>query len=88
MNAEILADRGVEHMRAPLLGLASLIDVLVQNAVLEEVALMAQHGQSGRPDYSTAKVSLRHAVLQDRAARDLAELIKEARRILRTEWGE
>jgi hypothetical protein len=88
INAEILADRGIEHMREPLQGLADLVDAMVENAVPEEVASVAQHSQQGPTDYSTAKVSLRHAVLQDRAARDLTELLKEARRILRTEWGE
>jgi hypothetical protein len=88
MNAEILADRGVDRMSEPLLALADLVDMLVQNAVPEEVALVTQHGQNGPPDYATAKISLRHAVIQGRASRDLAELIKDARRILRTEWGE
>jgi hypothetical protein len=34
------------------------------------------------------EASLRRAVLQDRAARDLVDLIKNSRRILRTEWGD
>jgi len=88
MNAEILAGRGVERMREPLLGLANLIDTLVQNAAPEEVASVAQRGPHRPPDNPTAKVSVRRAVLQDRAARDLAERLKDARRILRTEWGE
>lgn len=88
INAEILAGRGVDRMSEPLLALVCLVDLLVQNAVPEEVALVTPHGQNRSPDYATAKASLRHAVLQGRAARDLAELIKHARRILRTEWGE
>jgi hypothetical protein len=88
MNSEILANRDVERMREPLLELAELIDDLVQNAVLDEVSLVALSGQTRPPDYPTTRDTFRHAVLQDRAARDLAELIKNARRILRTEWGE
>jgi hypothetical protein len=86
VNTEILADRGVEHMREPLLAIAGPVDDLVQNAVPDEVSLVVQHGQNRPPDCPTARVSLRRAVLQDRAARDLAELIKNARQILRTEW--
>lgn len=88
MNSEILANRDVERMREPLLELAGLIDDLVQNAVLDEVSLVALNGQNKPPDYPTTRDTFRHAVLQDRAARDLAELIKNARRIVRTEWGE
>lgn len=88
MHTEILADRGIERMREPLLFLAYLADNLVQNAVPEEIAAVLMHNPNGSEACPTTKVAFRCAVLQDRTARDLAELVKKTRQTLRTEWGE
>jgi hypothetical protein len=88
MNSEILAARGVERLRRQLLALASLIDELVGHALPDETALAAANGQHHTPDGVQATSPLRLAVLQDRGAHDLAELIKATRQDLRTEWGD
>ena len=88
MNSEILAARGVERLHELLLTLASLVDDLMRNALPDQAALVATDGQNSLPDRAQPRGPLRLAVLQDRAARDLAELIKTARQALRSEWGD
>jgi len=87
LNSEILAARGVEGLREKLLAIASCIDDLVRNAVPGQGPLVAADGQCKVLD-GALKTPMRLAVLQDRAARDLAELIKAARQVLRAEWGD
>jgi hypothetical protein len=88
VNSDILAARGVERLRAQLLALARQVDQLVSQALPDQAALVTANGQYRAPDNPQTKSPLRLAVLQDRAARDLAELIKVTRQDLRTEWGD
>jgi len=88
MNSEILAARGVERLRKQLLALAALVDELVGHALPDQAALAAADGKYLMPDSAQARSPLRLAVLQDRSAHDLAELIKATRQDLRTEWGD
>jgi hypothetical protein len=88
MNSEILAARGVEHLRVQLQALASSIEELVGHALPDQTALATANGQHRMPNSVHATSLLRLAVLQDRAAHDLAELIKTIRQDLRSEWGD
>lgn len=88
MNSEILAARGVERLRLRLLALATLADEMLGNALPDQTALATAHGQYLTSDSAQPRSPLRLAVLQDRGARDLAELIKATRQDLRTEWGD
>lgn len=87
MNAERLADRGVEGLRDPLLLLASTATVLTQSAVPDQAALMTAYAQGQVPKDMRLHVVQRQAILQDRTARDLAEQITAAWHALRAEWG-
>jgi hypothetical protein len=87
LNYEILAARGVEGLQDQLLAIASRVDDLVQNAVPGYGAPVIADGQYKALD-GALRTPMRLAVLQDRAARDLAELIKTARQVLRAEWGD
>jgi hypothetical protein len=87
MNGERLAERGVPHLRDPLFQLAGKVDELVQAAVPDETALTAAYSRSQVPaDMRLHRVN-RQAILQDRAARGLAELIASTWQVLRMEWG-
>ena len=88
INSEILAARGVEHLRTQLLAIATLAEEMVGHALPDQTALAAASGQPLMPDGAQTRSLLRLAVLQDRGARDLAELIKATRQDLRTEWGD
>jgi hypothetical protein len=88
INSEILAVRGVERLHGQLLALASRVEDLVQNAVPDQAALVAADARNSVPYSAQPRSPLRLAVLQDRTARDLADLIKAARKALRTEWGD
>lgn len=87
MNAERLADRGVEGLRDPLLLLASTATVLTQNAVPDQAALMTAYAQGQVPKDMQLHVVQRQAILQDRTARDLTEQITATWHALRAEWG-
>jgi hypothetical protein len=87
MNAERLADRGVERLRDPLLQLASTVTALTQNTVPDQAALMTAYTQDQVPKDMQLHVIQRQAILQDRTARDLAEQIAFTWHALRAEWG-
>ena len=87
MNAERLADRGVEGLRDPLLLLASTATVLTQSAVPDQAALMTAYAQGQVPKDMQLHVVQRQAILQDRTARDLTEQITATWHALRAEWG-
>ena len=87
MNAERLAARGVEQLRAPLLGLATLADEFARCAVPEEEALVAGYARGQVPDEWGLHRVQRLAVGQDRTARDLADQVAAAWQVLRAEWG-
>jgi uncharacterized membrane protein len=87
MNAERLADRGVERLRDPLLRLASTAATLTQSAVPDQAALMRAYAQDEVPKDMQLHVVQRQAILQDRTARDLTEQIASTWHALRTEWG-
>jgi hypothetical protein len=91
INSKILAERGIELLRDPLLMLAERADDLRRHAVRdipEEVAADATDVPYRLPDGIKYRSLLREAILQDRAARCLATEIKAARRILLEEWGD
>jgi hypothetical protein len=87
MNAERLADRGVERLRDPLLRLASIATALTQNAVPDQAVLMTAYAQDQVPKDLQLHVIQRQAILQDRTARDLTEQITCTWHALRAEWG-
>lgn len=87
MNAERLADRGVDRLRDPLLRLATTAALLTQNAVPDQTALMMAYARDQAPRDISWHVIQRQAILQDRTARDLAEQIAAAWQALRAEWG-
>jgi hypothetical protein len=76
-DAEKLAERGLQALQAPLLEVASVARRLSQTAVPD---VAPDTGQ-------VVRTVLRHAVAQDRAARELAEAVHQARLDLRDEWG-
>jgi hypothetical protein len=87
MNAERLADRGVERLRDPLLLLASTAAELTENTVPDQAALTTAYLQDQVPKDMHLHVIQRQAVLQDRTARDLTEQIASTWHTLRAEWG-
>lgn len=89
INSDILAARGVERLRTQLLDLASKVDELVSHALPDDHAVLVTANEQYRAlDSPQTKTPLRMAVLQDRAARDLVDLVKATRQDLRTEWGD
>jgi hypothetical protein len=90
MEAEQLADRGVESLRGPLLKLAGLGQHLSQVAVPPDEEAVTRYAGSGEHDGVSAQLPphalQRLAVSQDRIARELAEEITAAWPILRAEW--
>jgi hypothetical protein len=87
MNAERLADRGIERLRDPLLLLASTATELTQNAAPDQAALITAYAQDQVPKDMQLHVIQRQAILQDRTARDLTEQIASTWHALRAEWG-
>lgn len=89
MDCEMLANRGLDRLRDPLLDLAKTVDRLMQGTLPGTAAPAAAEIQgTTQPDGVPLHHFLRLAVQQDRAAHDLAEKIKSARETLRTEWGD
>jgi hypothetical protein len=88
INSKILAERGIERLRDPLLDLVERADDLRRHAIPDEVALAAVGVSNQLPNGVHYRSLLRDAILQDRAARCLATNIKVARRVLREEWGD
>ncbi len=87
MNAERLADRGVDRLRGPLLLLATTAAVLTENAVPDLAALIMAYAQDQETKDISWHVIQRQAILQDRTARDLTEQIASTWQALRAEWG-
>jgi hypothetical protein len=87
MNAERLAERGVVQLRDPLLQLARKADELAQCAIPDEIGLTVALSRSEMSNGMDLHRVARLAVLQDRAAQDLAHQIASAWRVLREEWG-
>lgn len=87
MNAERLADRGVDRLRYPLLLLATTATVLMENAVPGQAALITADAQDQEPRNIPLHGIQRQAILQDRTARDLTEQIASTWQALRAEWG-
>jgi hypothetical protein len=88
IKSRILAERGIERLRDPLLGLVERADDLRRHIIPEEVASMAVGVPNQLPDGVECRSLLREAILQDRAAQFLAAEIKAARSVLREEWGD
>jgi hypothetical protein len=86
IKCKILAERGIERLRNPLLKLADLTADLRRHAVAEGDFTTVGAYSHGSND--PRKNLLRAAVAQDRAAREIADQIKFARRMLREEWGD
>jgi hypothetical protein len=82
IRSKILAQRGIERLRDPLLGLAGRAEELRQHAMPDEVAA------DRLPDGVQYRTLLREAILQDRAATCLAADIRAARQVLREECGD
>jgi hypothetical protein len=87
MNCDRLAERGVERMREPLIKIARKAHELMQNAVPEEADLALSFVKGYVPGDIGLRDVQRLAINQDRAARDLADMIASAWKILRDEWG-
>jgi hypothetical protein len=84
MKSEILAGRGVDNFGGALLALACKVDDLTLNAIADRFVPSGVNVL----DPAVSHALLRRAALQDRAARDLAELIRIMRDLLRKEWGD
>jgi hypothetical protein len=76
-----------DQLRDPLLQLARKADELAQHAVPDETGLTVALSRSEVPHGMELHRVQRLAVLQDRAAQDLAHQIASAWRVLREEWG-
>jgi hypothetical protein len=85
MKCERLAERGVKRMRKPLLQIARKAGELTQNALPEEAELALSFAKGHIPGDVGLRDVQRLAINQDRAARDLADLIASAWKILRDE---
>jgi hypothetical protein len=87
MNSERLAARGLPQLREPLLRLTRDLDCLAQNAVSDHLALNSSQPSSHALDPVRLHDVQRIAILQDRAAQDLAAHIASNWPVLRDEWG-
>jgi hypothetical protein len=87
MKCSILSERGIRNLQNPLIEITNLATEIQKHAELVSDTVTTDSCERA-PGPLVNRSLLRSAIFQDRSANRLAEEIKAARRVMRSEWGD